>query len=75
MPGVLIPNQPSKHSEGVWVVADHLGNSDNVVVFPTELDALRFVNSLDNYAQNRARFLPFGANLHDLNYPPKGSAS
>lgn len=57
---------------GVWVVAGTLGDSDNVVVFSTELDALRFVNSLDNYAQNRARFLPFGVNLHDLNYPPKG---
>ncbi|WP_227979948.1 hypothetical protein [Nocardia spumae] len=60
-----------ENPDGVWVVADTLGTDDNVVVFPTELDALRFVNSLDNYAQNRARFLPFGANLHDLNYPPE----
>ncbi|MGI5223032.1 hypothetical protein [Nocardia sp. CA-290969] len=66
-----MPEQ-SEDQGGVWIVADHMGDSDNIVVFPTELEALRFVNSADNYAMNRARFLRFGENLHDLNYPPKG---
>ncbi|MFE7799040.1 hypothetical protein [Nocardia sp. NPDC057440] len=69
-----MPDQ-TEDQPGVWVVADDLGDSDNVVVFPTEMDALRFANSLDNYGRHRARFLPFGTSLHDLNYPPKGSAS
>lgn len=62
---------PEQNKDGVWIVADHMGDSDNIVVFPTELEALRFVNSPDNYAMNRARFLRFGESLHDLNYPPK----
>lgn len=54
---------------GVWVVADHIEASDHVAVFPTELDALRFVNSTENFGNYRARFLTYGTWLHDLNYP------
>jgi len=63
--------EQTEDQAGVWIVADAMGNDDNIVVFPTELEALRFVNGPDNYAMNRARFLRFGESLHDLNYPRK----
>jgi hypothetical protein len=66
--------EPEK-PEGVWIVADTFPDSDYIAVFPTELDALRFVNSPENFANYRARHLPYGTWLHDLNYPPKDRAS
>jgi hypothetical protein len=54
---------PASNSPGVWLVTYNSEGGDHVIPFPTEVEALRFVNGETHH---RAWFVPFGVNLHDV---------
>lgn len=53
----------AEQTPGVWLVSYEYGGSDHVIPFPTEIEALRFVNGESSH---RAWFVPFGASFHDV---------
>ncbi|WP_280476297.1 hypothetical protein [Nocardia farcinica] len=55
----------SSTEPGVWLVSYEYDGGDHVIPFATEIEALRYVNSQHH---NRAWFVPFGSNLHDVVY-------